>query len=719
MSEPISALARLAQACGVATVYFDGMGRECRVSPDTLRALLDALGRPAASDAEAGEQLQLMMQQRADALLPATVVTRNGTTTLDVPLILPGNKGAASLTWHLRTENGEAFRGTVACEALAPLPADQAMPEYARRALPIQAHLGPGYHELQLEVETTTGSRHARAHVIAAPPHSYLPATAQRHWGVGVQLYGLRSESNQGLGTYGDLAQFTEHAAATGAAFVGISPVHALFPADPNHFGPYSPSSRRFLNTSHLDIAAIPGFGQCEAARRLVAAGNTAVARLQEAELVDYNAVAQLRRPALEALYAQFRQRPRDDATVRRFEAFRAREGRALEVHALFDALHEHFCARGSWFWRHWPAEFQDARHQAVAGFAAEHAQRVAYFEWLQWLADIQLAAAQERARGAGMELGLYADMAVAVNHGGSAAWSSPELVPPDISVGAPPDTFNSLGQNWGLAPFSPLQLQALGFAPFAADVAATMRHAGAVRIDHAMKLQRLFWIPPGGSGRDGAYVNYPRDELLAVLALESHRNRCVLVAEDLGTVPEGFREALRREKILTYKILYFERTEQETLKLPEQYEDQSLVATTTHDLPTLRGLLAQRDLQWREQLDLYPDAEARAGARAERERSLGNLHAALQAAGLLGAGEASEERLLTAIHAFVARTPCRLLVIQAEDLAGCIEQANLPGTTSEHPNWRRRLPLPVEALFDGALARQIIAAVRAERGPP
>jgi 4-alpha-glucanotransferase len=720
MTEPPSALERLAHACGVATVYGDGMGRQCQVSHDTVQALLAAMGRPAQSEAEAAEQLRAMAHEQADAMLPPTVVRRNGASTLEVPLILPKRNGTSSVAWHLDTEQGQSFRGTVAWEALAPLPPDAAMPQHERRSLPIQAHLDPGYHQLRIEFASSTGPRDGRAHVIVAPPRSYLPDSPQRRWGVGVQLYGLRSDHNQGLGSYGDLARFAEHAAGAGAGFVGISPVHALFPADPNHFGPYSPSSRRFLNTSYLDIRAIPGYAQCDTAQRLTSSASRAVARLQQATLVDYRAVARLTQPALEALFLDFQRRSRDDAATLRLKAFKAREGHPLEVHALFNALHEHFCARGTWFWRHWPVDFQDARHRAVAEFAAAHAERVAYFKWLQWLADEQLAAAQQRARAAGMPIGLYADMAVAVDHGGSAAWSGPDLVPPDISVGAPPDAFNTLGQNWGLAPFSPLKLRALGFAPFAADVAATMRHAGAIRIDHAMKLQRLFWIPPGGSGRDGAYISYPRDELLAVLALESHRNECVLIAEDLGTVPEGFRDALRREQILTYKILYFERTgPDDRLKRPEEYEAQALVATTTHDLPTLRGLLKQRDLEWREKLDLYPDAEARAQARAEREYSLGQLHAALQEAGLLEGAEASEEDLLTAIHAFVARTPCQLLVIQAEDLAGCVEQANLPGTTHEHPNWRRRLPVPVDALFDGELARRIIAAVRAERDPP
>jgi 4-alpha-glucanotransferase len=718
MSEQYPERSRLARACGIGLHYYDGMGSRTEVSPESLERLLASLGRPAANEREAARQLQAIAQARRDALAPAGIVTR-APGTLDVPLEEDTQAGASRVEWRLDTEEGEVHAGSAAWDTLSPSPPDAADPDLQRRLLRIEAPFGPGYHQLQVQLATANGSRSACARVIAAPPHSYLPESPARCWGVGAQLYGLRSATNLGLGTYQDLARLAELGAAAGATFIGSSPLHALFPADPNHVGPYSPSSRRFLNIAHLELTEIPGFAECEPAHRLATTRADALAQLRNQELVDYVAVAKLTRPVLEALFDAFRQRPQDDPEARRFRAFQARAGEALEVHALFDALHEHFHAQGAWFWREWPAAFRQAGTEAVHRFAAEHAQRVEFFAWLQWLADGQLAQAHERARAAGMALGIYADMAVAVNHGGSAAWSNHDLVPPDVSVGAPPDAFNTLGQNWGLAPFSPLQLRARGFMPFAADVAATMRHAGAIRVDHAMKLQRLFWIPEGAAGREGAYVDYPRDELLAVLALESHRNRCVVIAEDLGTVPDGFREALAREHILTYKIFYFERGEQETFTAPADYAAGALVAATTHDLPTLRGLLAQRDLEWREQLNLYPDDAARAAARAERERSLRQLRIALKDAGLLDESENdSDERLVVAIHAYVARTPSRLLVIQAEDLAGCVEQPNLPGTVDEHPNWRRRLPVPVEALFDGELARQVIAAVRAERGP-
>jgi 4-alpha-glucanotransferase len=717
MSEQWPVLARLARACGIALDYHDGMGDRVEVPADSVGRLLASLGRPADSEEAAARQLQAMAQQRREALSPPAIVTR-AAGALEVALEHDGSAGANRIEWRLECEDGEVHAGAAAWDTLAALPPDKDDPGLQRRSLRIEAPFGPGYHQLHLQLATAGGARMALTRVIAAPRHSFLPDSSARCWGVGVQLYGLRSEHNLGIGNYEDLARLAERGAATGAQFIGSSPVHALFPADPNHVGPYSPSSRRFLNTAHLDLEAIPGFADCEPARRLATTRADELARLRDEELVDYVAVADLARPVLESLHAAFRQRPQEDPEARRYQAFRMREGKALEIHALFDALHEHFHGQGAWFWRNWPAEYQQPGTDAVARFAAAHAQRIEFFAWLQWLADEQLARAHARARAAGMGIGLYADMAVAVNHGGSAAWSSHDLVPPDVSVGAPPDAFNTLGQNWGLAPFSPVQLGARGFMPFAADVAATMRHAGAIRVDHAMKLQRLFWIPEGAPGREGAYVDYPRDELLAVLALESHRNRCLVIAEDLGTVPEGFRDALRREHILTYKIFYFERGEQEQFTAPGDYEPEALVAATTHDLPTLRGLLAQRDLEWRERLNLYPDEAARAAARAERERSLEQLRAALRDTGLLEDGESSDEDLVVAIHAYVSRTPSRLLVIQAEDLAGCVEQPNLPGTVDEHPNWRRRLPVAVETLFDGELARRVIAAVRPARGP-
>ena len=701
-----SATLRLAEACGISNSYRDGMGEMRHVSPDTLQSLLAALGFPVADEAEAAARLAEMARPQAGLASPPSLAVR-GTGPLQVPLRADGAEEDARLAWRLELESGEVRSGEGRWGELAA--------DGGGRRLSIPGPVPAGYHTLAVALGGA-GDAWARSHVIAAPKSCYRPASLGRCWGVGAQLYSLLSETNWGMGDYGDLARLGGMAATKGADFVGLNPVHALFAADPGHFGPYGPSNRGFFNTAHIDPRAVPGFTACEPARRLASENAETIAALRQGALVDYPAVDRVKRPVLELLWRHFTANEMDGATGRRFRAYREDRGHALYSHALFEALHAAFFAGGQWDWRAWPDGYRTPHGAEVAAFAQANEERIAFFSWLQWLAEEQLAAAQARALTGGMTLGLYTDLAVGLDPGGSEAWTHQHLIPAGISVGAPPDAFNLLGQNWGVAPLAPRRLAERGFDVFADAVRATMRHAGAMRIDHAMQLARLFWIPPGGTGVDGAYMRYPLEEMLAVIALESHRQRCLVIGEDLGTVPEGFRARLAQENILTYKLFYFERGKDGAFTPPEAYPRDALVAATTHDLPSTRGLLEGRDLDWRERLDLFPDEASREAARAERAEALERLIAALRAAGLLAEDPPGEEAIVIALHAYLARTPTRLMAIQAEDLAGAREQPNLPGTTDEHPNWRRKLPVTLEQLFETPLARDILAAVRKRR---
>jgi len=705
-----SALERLAETCGISGGYCDGMGIERRASPETLRALLGALGLSAATESEAAERLAEMTQPAEGLAMPPSLALRGGGS-LSAPLHSQTAGEATAVTWRLEFENGEPCHGEVRWGDLAP---DRETPDC--RLLPIPGPMPAGYHRLVVTMGCP-GDYEARSHVIAAPERCYMPQSPERCWGVGVQLYSLVSEANWGLGDYGDLARLAARAATEGADFVGLSPVHALFSADPGHFGPYGPSNRSFFSTAHIDPTAVPGFETCDAARRLVSDNAEAIAALRGSALVDYPAVDRIKRPALDLLWHHFVAHEGESPAGHRFRAFRDNRGHALHSHALFEALHAQFFARGRWDWHDWPDGYRDPHSREVAAFAEANEERIAFFAWLQWLAEEQLAAAQASALKGGMRIGLYTDLAVGLDPGGSAAWSHQHLIPEGVTVGAPPDPFNMLGQNWGVAPLSPRRLAERGFDAFAAAIRANMRHAGAMRVDHAMQLARLFWIPPGGTGNDGAYVRYPLEEMLAVVALESHRERCLVIGEDLGAVPDGFRDRLAQEHILTYKLFYFERDKDGDFTPPGAYPRDSLVAATTHDLATSRGLIEGRDLDWRERLDLFPDDESRKAARSDRSDSLARLAAALHAAGLIAQSSPPEDELIAALHAYLAAAPCRLMAIQAEDLAGACEQPNLPGTTDEHPNWRRRLPATVDELFRVAPAEAILDAVRDYRG--
>jgi 4-alpha-glucanotransferase len=392
----------------------------------------------------------------------------------------------------------------------------------------------------------------------------------------------------------------------------------------------------------------------------------------------------------------------------------------------VFEALHEYFMSEGMPFsWHAWPAAMRDPHSAEVAEFARAHAQRVDFFQYLQWEADRQLGAAAKAGHEAGLAVGFYRDLAVGVDPHGAEAWADQELIAPGAAIGAPPDPLSRAGQNWGLAPINPLVLRRRGFAPLVAALRANMRHAGILRIDHVMGLQRLYCVPAGGPATAGAYVSYPFGDLLRLVALESRRNECAIVGEDLGTVPDGFRDTMRAANALSYRVVVFERRDDASFAPPHDYPPLAAASAATHDLATLKGFWLGRDIEWRQRLGIYPDEAAAMTEASERRRDRHLLLDALATEGLLprerfGEFLASDVPSYTpelgeAIHVFLARSHARLMLVQLEDAAGEIEQANLPGTSDSHPNWRRRLSVRLEPLFAGDMTR-LAALVDAAR---
>jgi len=699
-------LVRLAAAYGIDPLYLDVWGAQAAAPEPTLRALLAAMGVAADGDAAVAEALREVEERPRREFLPPALAVDAGAR-IEVPLGAPAGPASARVAWTLTDERGEALAG----DAVAGRREGD-----GRFAFALAAPPEAGYYDLAAECGGASGS----LRLIVAPERCFMPQEAlgpDRAWGVAAQLYGLRSHRNWGMGDFSDLAQLCEAAAGAGADIVGVNPLHALFPADAGAYGPYRPSSRQTLNVLYVDPDAAPEMAGCPDAHALIGGIELRdrLRAVRSGPLVDYAEVWALKRPILELLFATFRSRSPEGARRAAFEAFRRERGEALRRQALFDALQERFLAedRANWSWRNWPEAFRRADAPAVAAFAREHAERVDFHEYLQWLADEQLAGAQREARENGMRIGLFQDLAVGVHPEGAATWAFPDATPTGASVGAPPDLMNRRGQNWGLAAPSPASLRATAFAQFAADLRATMRHAGAVRIDHAFGLRRLFWIPDGAPPRDGAYVRYPFDALLRIVKLESRRNRCLVVAEDLGTLPEGFQDALAGAGALSYRVLWFEQ-DGEACRPAEAWPELALAAATTHDLPTVAGFWVSRDLDWRDRLDLHPDAETGGRMREERGRELARLAAAL---GLPPefAGAAPDDLVLRA-YRYLAGTPCRLLLATLEDVLEETEAPNLPGTVDQHPNWRRRLPLPVEEIFRHDKARRLFAALRAAR---
>jgi glycogen operon protein len=517
-------------------------------------------------------------------------------------------------------------------------------------------------------------------------------APAGRRFGIAAQAYALRRADDQGIGDYTAIAELARAAAAQGAALLGLSPPHALSPLDRERASPYQPSDRRFLEPVLIDVAALP-FDVSAA----LAAQAPVFTALRRRDSVDYTAVWQAKLAVLRAAWAGFS--PAHPLWAE-FAGFRAEQGAALQGFASFTAIAEQ---QGSTDARTWPAALRDGGAAGVAAFAAEHAREVGFQAFLQWLADLQLGAA------AWAGAGLYRDLAVGAAPDGAEIWAQAGSHLHGFSIGAPPDQFAPQGQVWGLPPANPQGV----VGSFARLLGANMRHAAALRIDHVMALARLFVVPDGAPGSAGAYLAYPQRHLLGQLALASQRARCVVVGEDLGTVPPGFREDLAAAEVLSYRVLWFERRGEAFIP-PADYPARAAACVATHDLPTLAGWWLGADLAERAALGLLAGA---AGAREARARERAALLAALHDAGLEVAapaeGEAPPAAFIAAVHALAAATPSALVLVQAEDLAGETAAVNLPGTDRERPNWRRRLPMPVAALLATPAARATLAALR------
>ncbi|MBN8291317.1 4-alpha-glucanotransferase [Rhodobacter sp. NTK016B] len=502
-------------------------------------------------------------------------------------------------------------------------------------------------------------------HLLAAPPRLPLPP---RRWGATLPLFACWEESQSGMGTYPQLGLLAEGLASKGAAFLGINPIHAGFPEDATNFSPYAPSHRRRLNVQHIDTGRpLPETGA----------------------LIDYARTIPAQRAALEAAFAAFE-------GSEAFDAWCTAGGAALEEFTIHQALSE---VHGA-YWHDWPDALQDPANPAVRAFARENEQRLRFHAWAQWMAETQLSDSQHRAKMAGMPFGLYLDIAVGTHPHGAETWAERGSFAQGVSLGAPPDLLGPSGQRWGLAPLRPDVLRATGYAAFAQTLRAQLKYCGLLRIDHILGLERSFWLP---NGLPGLYVTMPRDELLAVLRIEAQRADAPVIGEDLGTIPDGLRAALDAAGVMGCRVAMFERDWNGTRAFlpPEVYTPTALASWGTHDLPTWEGWRKGRDIDWRAQLGEVPDEAAARQARAEDV-------AAFDA--LTGGSD------MAALHRHLAQSASALVAIQGEDLAGAVEQANLPGTVFEHPNWCRRLPLPLSGLIS-APSLEHTSAIMAEAG--
>ncbi len=706
---------RLADEAGIEPRYWDIAGNLHETTPETARTLLAALGLPVGSDREIAEKLAMLVEEKWQSPLPPVVIAREHDEIV-VPVRLALNGGAKTIRWSVQLESGETRAAD--CD-LAALPIEEtghrSGSPMGLRCLKL-APLPAGYHEIRLaDTETSL--------LIVAPARCFLPA-GERHWGIATQLYSLKSPTNWGIGDFSDLRRLVERTAEHGAAAIGLNPLHALFLDAPEHASPYSPSSRLFRNPLYLDVTTIPDLEECGEARALIQTPEIgrAISAFRGGAFVDYKAVAESKLAVLQSLHRSFETRHISQGTARgrAFGHFVKQSGQALQGFATFQMLSEQF---GTHDWSQWPAGCGECDSIAVSELQDRRADRISFFTYLQWLCEQQLSQSAEAARQRGMAIGLYNDLAVSVDAASADHWAYRNSFVAQLRVGAPPDPFNERGQEWGVVPLNPRRLSATRYAHFIALLRANMRHAGALRIDHVMGWQRLFLIPAGAPAASGAYIRFPLDELLAIAALESQRNRCLIIGEDLGTVPAGFRERMAEANVLSCRVFYFER-EQEQFRRPDEYPVLASVSAATHDLPTLRGFWNADDIAAKARLGTFMSAEQETQARAARAGEKYLLLHALAREGLLPdwLSPLDDDHvdwtpdLAGAVHLYLARTPSMLLVVQLDDLANELHQANLPGSTSGYPNWRRRLSRQLEDLLGDPAIRAQMAAIASAR---
>jgi 4-alpha-glucanotransferase len=647
-------LYEIAKARGIQTEYLDGQGRRRVTDEAALKIVLEALP-----------------PQTPGTLIGAPVVIRAGKSARAT--LLPSAKLPA--TWKITSGQ------KVIAKDVAP-----------GRVIVLPEVLAEGIYRLEV---TDSASTTEDVPLIVAPARAFA-GDFDRCWLLAVQLYSIRSRRNWGIGDFTDLQGLVELAHRLGADGVGLNPLHALFDDRPGDCSPYSPNSRLFLNALYIDVEKLPGF-------KLDPETKAALARLRALDVVDYAAVAGLKWQALRAGFAAFKGHA-TPAELQDFDKFRGERGALLARFACFEALRREFA--GPWW--EWPPEWRQPDDAACADLRnGARGSEIEFVEFVQWAADRQLGAASDLAKKLGMKVGLYLDVAVGVQSDGFDAWNEQIAISRHLGVGAPPDSLNTAGQSWGLAGFNASGLEQQNFAPFAEMLRAAMRHAGAIRLDHVLGLKRLYLVPHGFSPADGVYVQMPFEALLAVTAQESVANRCVVIGEDLGTVPEGFREQMADWGIWSYLVMMFERDDAGAFRGVGHYWTNALITFNTHDLSTYAGWRGFHDLKVKRALGIDPG-----------ESDDARWHALAMLDDVLRHHEISGHDLYS-VARFLARTPSRLLAISLEDLLMIIDQPNIPGTVHEHPNWRQRISVSLEQIASAIDVDALRAATRERSGVP
>ncbi|MDN3612218.1 4-alpha-glucanotransferase [Vibrio ostreicida] len=717
-----NALKQVAAMAKIADRYVSAWGDETDVDDDTMRYLLKSLGYDTTNDETLLQSAQ--KKHKKDVVDPVRVV-KDGEP-VEISLYLGTSARESEFSWRLDMEQGKVLEGYLQSQIVR----DERQ-EGGPLVFALPKDLEWGYHTLTIR-------RKRRKfpyvmHLIITPQSCYKqPAIEQgkKMWGPSVQLYTLRTQHNWGIGDFGDLKQLVADIASRGGDFVGLNPIHSLFTANPEGASPYSPSSRQWLNLLYIDVSSVPEFALSTEAQQLVGSADFQQ-RLQQARQthwVNYSEVAELKFSVLPLLFEEFKKRHLDNQTERAdaFLAFVENGADSLMHQATFDALHTALHQEDSsiWGWPVFPEPYRRFSNPAVNEFIAQNPHQVHMYLYFQWIADTQIQEVQSLAEEKGMAVGLYRDLAVGVANSGAETWADQGNLVMEASIGAPPDVLGPLGQNWGLPPLNPQVLEQTGYEAFIKLLQANMKHCGALRIDHVLGLLRLWWIPNGESATKGAYVYYPVDDMLAILALESHRHQCSVIGEDLGTVPDEIVGILSDAGIHSYKVFFFETSPQDGGYIsPAHYTEQSMAALCTHDMPTLRGFWHCDDLKMGRELGLYPDSQQLETLFSDRLACKQGILDSVAWHGYLPEGVGRDAQyvpmdayLAQALQLHVAAGASTLLSVQLEDWLEMDQPVNIPGTVEEYPNWRRKLSMNLDEVFAHQGVNRIASQLTAAR---
>ena len=719
-------LDRAAESSGIDPGFWDIFGRYHETTEAAKRALLQAKGFDTSTTDGLQRGLARRDRQRWERLVPiVSVVSESAAPEIALCCAAEYTGECAHLTIH--REDGGTLHSEI---PLRDLPQTGSVEMDGRtwicRRAPLPEPLPLGYHRIAARV----GGMESTSHYIVTPDRAYTPehlGQGGRLAGVSISVYGLRSDRNWGCGDFTDLRAAIDWAVdELQAGFIGVNPLHAIHNRRPFNTSPYLPNCSYFQNFIYLDVEAVEDFTSCKRAQAARASSECAaeIDALRAAPYIEYERVAGLKLRFLKLAFVQFLRGDwrRRTARASDFEYFRAGGGLLLEDFATYCALDEHLHRQNPdlWMWTQWPEPYRDPRSPETRAFREKHWRSVMFYEYLQWQIDIQLRRAQQHARNRRMPIGLYHDLALATDRYGCDLWAHRSFFVEGCRVGSPPDDFSPTGQDWGFPPPNSDRHREDGYRLFAESIRRNARHGGALRIDHVMRLFRLYWIPDAVDATQGAYVRETTADFVRILALESVRNRVVIVGEDLGTVEPEVRETLARFGILSYRLFYFEKNDRGEFRRADEYPAHSLVSSTTHDLPTIAGFWVGADIEARRAADVINEAAhaAQWQSRAqEKQKMLDVLFGlGLMPAHLPRLADAYPEltgELHNAIIGFLASTPSELLAINQEDITKEPSQQNLPGTTWQYPNWARKMRFSLAQLRTDPEARAYTAMAR------